>query len=87
MADLKAQLENALEKAAEYQLLSCLAVDPRRREEYSTRAKFHYSMAGELRTRIATQKAPQSVNGGSARVEGPARMKSHYEAPLSKSEQ
>jgi hypothetical protein len=61
MADLKAQLENALEKAAEYQLLSCLAVDPQRREEYGTRAKFQYSIADELRTRIATQNAAQAT--------------------------
>jgi hypothetical protein len=61
MADLKAQLEDALEKAAEYQLLSCLTVDPQRREEYSTRAKFQYSVADELRTRIATQNAAQET--------------------------
>ena len=61
MADLKAQLENAFEKAAEYQLLSCLAVDPQRREKYRARAKFQYSIADELRTRISTQNSAQEM--------------------------
>jgi hypothetical protein len=61
MADLKAQLETALEKAAEYELLGCLAADPQKREKYGTRANFHYRRADELRTRITTQKAAQEL--------------------------
>ena len=59
MADLKAQLETALKNAAEYQLLACLASDPRKREECSTRAQFQYNIAGALKTRIAMERATQ----------------------------
>jgi hypothetical protein len=66
MTDLKAQLETALKNAAEYQLLACLAADPRKREEYSTRAQFQYNIADALKTRIAMQVATTTPRGRSA---------------------
>jgi hypothetical protein len=52
MPDLQDQLETALEIEAEYELLGSLCVEPRKREDYRTRAKFQRSIVNELRAKL-----------------------------------
>jgi hypothetical protein len=54
MSDLADQYEAALDKASEYEMLGSLTVDRRRREAYRTQAQFHYSIANELRAKLAS---------------------------------
>ena len=60
MSDLTAKLQAALDKAAEFELIGSLAADPLKRAEYRTLAAFQYSIAHDLRVRIATGTDPQS---------------------------
>jgi hypothetical protein len=53
MSDLATQLQHALEKAAEYELLGSRAVDAEKREEYRVKAKFYNDIAKELRAEMA----------------------------------
>lgn len=52
MSDLQVQLEKAIDQAAQYELLGSLAADQGKREEYRTLARFHQSIADELRREI-----------------------------------
>jgi hypothetical protein len=53
MPDLSTQLQHALDKAAEYELLGSRAVDAEKREEYRVKAKFYNDIAKELRAELA----------------------------------
>lgn len=75
MTDLKARLQAALEKAADYQLLACLAADARKRDDYGTRAILHRRVSESLRKRIARResKALTGKIGDSRSPAGPRR--------------
>jgi hypothetical protein len=60
MSDLTDRLRAALDKAAEFELIGSLAADPLKRAEYRTLAAFQYSIAHDLRVRMATGTDPQS---------------------------
>jgi hypothetical protein len=54
MPDLAEQYRVALDKASEYEMLGSLTVDRKKREAYRTQAQFHYSIADELRAKLAS---------------------------------
>jgi hypothetical protein len=60
MSDLEKQLQDALAKAAEYELLGSLAVDAAKREECRVKAQFYHDAANELRKAIAKTSAPDN---------------------------
>ena len=53
MTDLSSQLQTALAKAAEYELIGNLAVDKEKREECRVKAAFYHNVAHELRKLMA----------------------------------
>jgi hypothetical protein len=52
MSDLEDQYRAAVNKVSEYEMLGSLTVDRKKREAYRTQAKFHDSMAHELRAKL-----------------------------------
>jgi hypothetical protein len=54
MSDLARQLQNALSKATEYELLGSLAVDKTKREECRVKAQFYQDIAAELQKQMGT---------------------------------
>jgi hypothetical protein len=60
MSNLATQFQNALAKAAEYELIASLAVDETKREECRVKAQFYHDIATELRRELA--KASPSDN-------------------------
>jgi hypothetical protein len=65
MPDLATQFQNALAKAAEYELLGSRAVDAIKREEYRVKAEFYHDMANELRREMAK---PSQGEGGARSI-------------------
>jgi hypothetical protein len=53
MNDLEKQLQNAINKAAEFDLLASLATDPDKLEECRIKAQFYHDAADELRKAVA----------------------------------
>jgi hypothetical protein len=64
MTDLTMQFQNALAKAAEYDLLGCLTVDNTKREECRVKAQFYHDIASELRREMAN--LPKQGRSGTA---------------------
>jgi hypothetical protein len=52
MSDLADQYQAALDKASEYEMLGSLTVSHRKRVAYRCQAKFHHSIAKELRAKL-----------------------------------
>ena len=64
MTDLQIRLAQAIETAAEYEMLGSLAADRDKREEYRTLARFHQSIANELRREIGTPIEAHQLKAG-----------------------
>ena len=55
MNELQGRIEQALYKAAEYEMLGGWAADSEKREEYRTLARFQRSIAEDLRRELSSQ--------------------------------
>ena len=54
MTDTDKDVQAALDKAAEFEMLGSLAADQEKRAEYRARAKFQCSTAEELKSQLST---------------------------------
>jgi hypothetical protein len=60
MNDLEKQLQNAIDRAAEFDLLGNQATDPEKQEECRIKAQFYRDAAEELRKAVAKAPPPDS---------------------------